>query len=398
MSMRVTLKQVALAAKVHHTTVSRALRGHHSIPKETQDRVRQIAAKLGYRPDAMLSSLIAYRQQIHRPKYNATLAWVTNHPTREGWKEQGKIAPPYQGAVSAIYRDAAEERANELGYKLETFWMREPNLNPKRLSSILHARNINGLLLAPQPRARSHTHLEWDRFSVVGLGFSLYYPAFNIVGNNHFHSMVTIMRELKGRGYRRIGLCLFFDVDERVDNNYRAVYQFRTQSLPPSERIPYFWSRNITQSVGKAFDAWFKRFQPDAIISCNWEVHLWLLNRGIKVPEDVGLVLTSTAHPRAICSGIYDHPDRVGRMAVDHLVGMIQREERGIPELPCRLEVEGSWCEGQTVRPRLWHEGKSTVEWSNRQQALRDLPIPSSAKFEPHLPNVKQWLAGLPPR
>jgi hypothetical protein len=36
-------------------------------------------------------------------------------------------------------------------------------------------------------------------------------------------------------------------------------------------------------------------------------------------------------------------------MAVDFLVDMLHRNERGIPAIPYRLMVEGSWCEGKTV-------------------------------------------------
>jgi LacI family transcriptional regulator len=372
-SMRVTLKQVAQVAGVHQTT-----------------------AKLGYRPDPMLSSLIAYRQQIRRPKYNATLAWITNHPTREGWKKQGIVSPSYQGSLSAIYRDAAEERARELGYGLETFWMREPHLKAQRLADILHARNINGLLLAPQPRARGHIRLDWSRFSVVGLGFSIFYPALHTIGNHHFDSMVKVLRELKARAYQRIGLCLFFDIDERVNNHFLAAYYFRARHSPSSEQIPHFWSRTITQSIERDFNLWFDRHRPDVIVSCNWEVLLWLLHRGIRVPEEVGFAMTTTAHPTAICSGIYDYPDRLGRMAVDHLVDMIQRGERGIPELPRRILVEGKWCDGQTVRSRARKSGKLEEQRQAQQATLRLLPIPSSTGFEPKMPDIDKWLASLP--
>jgi hypothetical protein len=36
-------------------------------------------------------------------------------------------------------------------------------------------------------------------------------------------------------------------------------------------------------------------------------------------------------------------------MAVDLLVDMMHRNERGIPPIPYRLMVEGSWCEGKTL-------------------------------------------------
>jgi hypothetical protein len=38
-------------------------------------------------------------------------------------------------------------------------------------------------------------------------------------------------------------------------------------------------------------------------------------------------------------------------MAVDLLVDMLHRNERGVPIIPYMLMVEGSWCEGRTLRP-----------------------------------------------
>jgi hypothetical protein len=41
---------------------------------------------------------------------------------------------------------------------------------------------------------------------------------------------------------------------------------------------------------------------------------------------------------------------QIGIMAVDLLVDMLHRNERGVPAMPYMLMVEGSWCEGRTLR------------------------------------------------
>ena len=38
--------------------------------------------------------------------------------------------------------------------------------------------------------------------------------------------------------------------------------------------------------------------------------------------------------------------------AVDFVVGMLHRNERGVPVVPHRLLIDGVWIEGTTVRPR----------------------------------------------
>lgn len=54
---RVTLRDVALAANVSTTTVSDSLNGSGSLPVTTRQRVRKIAAELGYRPSVAARSL-----------------------------------------------------------------------------------------------------------------------------------------------------------------------------------------------------------------------------------------------------------------------------------------------------------------------------------------------------
>ena len=62
--MAVTIKDIARQAGVAHTTVSRALRGSPLIPPETTQRIRQIAAELGYHPSAAARSLKTSRSQV----------------------------------------------------------------------------------------------------------------------------------------------------------------------------------------------------------------------------------------------------------------------------------------------------------------------------------------------
>jgi LacI family transcriptional regulator/LacI family repressor for deo operon, udp, cdd, tsx, nupC, and nupG len=61
--MPVTIKDIAKVAGVSHTTVSRALKGHHSIGAETTARIRKLAKEMGYMPSAVAQSLLSQRTQ-----------------------------------------------------------------------------------------------------------------------------------------------------------------------------------------------------------------------------------------------------------------------------------------------------------------------------------------------
>jgi len=59
--MRVTIKDIAKATGVSHSTVSRALRGQPEIPKETADKIKRVAIELGYVPSAVARGLKTQR-------------------------------------------------------------------------------------------------------------------------------------------------------------------------------------------------------------------------------------------------------------------------------------------------------------------------------------------------
>ena len=60
-TVRVTIKQVAQAAKVQYSTVSKALRGSGRIPAATRDRIQRIAEQIGYHRDPVMLALAAQR-------------------------------------------------------------------------------------------------------------------------------------------------------------------------------------------------------------------------------------------------------------------------------------------------------------------------------------------------
>jgi hypothetical protein len=44
--------------------------------------------------------------------------------------------------------------------------------------------------------------------------------------------------------------------------------------------------------------------------------------------------------------------EQVGRVAVELISRMIQNGEKGVPEYPYRVLIEGRWVDGKTVAPK----------------------------------------------
>jgi DNA-binding LacI/PurR family transcriptional regulator len=57
----VTIKDIAKAAGVSHTTVSRALKGNPAISPDTRERIQALARQMGYTPSAVAQSLLSQR-------------------------------------------------------------------------------------------------------------------------------------------------------------------------------------------------------------------------------------------------------------------------------------------------------------------------------------------------
>ena len=336
-SKRTTLRDIAQAAGIHCGTVSRALKDNPLVAVETRERVQRIAKEMGYVPDPMLSALTRYRWKTRTEQYRATIAWVTNGYSRTDWKCD----------TFSLYFQGAQERAASLGYTLEEFWLREPGMNWRRNSEVLRARGIAGLILAPQPRVKMRVRLDWRNFSAVAIGYTTFSPHLHIVTNDQFHSMVTVVRNVRARGYRRIVLWIQRVGDDRIDRGWTGGFLTQQQYWPESERLPILYSGQPLKSLRD----WFERYKPDAILGDEYIMRT-VREIGYRVPEDIGVASYAALNENAsnLC-GIDENPKATGAAAVDLLVGMMNRGERGVPEIHRRILVEGTWLEGTTLRP-----------------------------------------------
>lgn len=345
---RITLKMVAAEAGVHYSTVSLALNGHPSIPPATREHIRDVAERMGYRPDPLLASLVAYRMRKRRPTSQGVLGWVDMWPSGLGGR---RLYP-------ALWAGAAG-RAERLGWKLEEFQSASLGIGPERLSRMLRSRGIDGLLIPPMPGERTALELEWAAFSAITIGTTLGSPHLHRVLPHQVHNMQMLMRTLRDMGYARPGLAFDHTLNERTLHYWSAAYLDAQTTLPKARRVAPFEIRS--DDKGSGLLAWVGRWRPDVIIATRAaEVRLALEKAGMRIPSDIGIV--SPAFPteswRAAgelpdgLSGIDERFDIIGATAVDTLVGLIHRHERGVPEHAMHIMIEGRWTPGRSVASR----------------------------------------------
>jgi LacI family transcriptional regulator len=346
------MAQVAKQAGVHVTTVSLALRNHPSLPPATRQRLQALAERMGYEPDPTLRSLIAYRSQLREPRHHQTLAYLTNWPTREGWKAVPAHADFFVGATA---------KAARLGYRLEHFWLGEAGFTHRRMSDVLFSRGIQGVVVASQ-RADCDTPLalEWPRFAGVKIDFFPHDPALHTVTNDQRAMVHLAMRRVRAAGYRRIGFVMPQWWDEIVDLAWSAGFLAEQQRSRSEDRVPIFTYADPAGNYlapRDRFGAWFRRHEPEAIISYAPFVRPHLEAMGLAVPRDVAFVDVFLAANDAATAGVRQNCQRVGEVAVEVLVGQLQQHVLGLPALPTVTMVEGTWCEGASLPERVMASG-----------------------------------------
>lgn len=347
------MADIARRAGVHVTTVSLALRNNPRLPQATRERIQALAAEMEYRPDPAIASLVAYRHAISRPSAPQPLAYVTGWDTQWGWKDRPAHLQFFEGAST---------RARQLGFDLQHFWLRAPEMTDKRMGQILHARGITGLIFASNTTTTDQPlDFEWQRFSAVQIDFLPSKPDLHRVSNDQRGIIQVAMRRAFALGYRRIGLVLPAWWDEGVSLAWSAGFLAEQQILQPNEVVPmlrYLWPDPTGNSTSGGEDpcvptellrTWVRKHRPEVIIGHELHVLRPLERIGLRVPQDVAFVDLFLTGNDGKLAGVRHNSRRVGELAVEILSGQLQHNVYGLPEFPTVTLVEGTWCEGASL-------------------------------------------------
>lgn len=360
-SSRTNFAAIAEEAGCSRMTVSRVMRNERYISPEIREKVLNAVKKLGYKPNPMVSAYMSYVRSGSNQTGVGVLAYLTNSPTRGSWRTNSTFSRFYEGAF---------RRAEQRGFRLEEFWLRERGLSAARISRILHSRGIHGLIVAPVPSAHGHLNLDWKKFSIATIGYSLLKPYLPRASNDQFSSMLIALRELYHLGYRKIAMMLPKLDDERVHYHWSAAYlsffQRRDLPLPYQPFLPLVWNRTV--STG-----WVKENQPEAVVSTCEMIHKWLSAEGYRLPQDLGLVNLDWSPRFEGCAGIDQRAEAVGSAAVDLVVDQINRNEFGLPDKPNEVILTGAWVPGATVVRRV-----ETA--SRRRKTTSQRKVPAKSK------------------
>lgn len=331
----VTLQQLADKLGLSRAAVSFALRNQPGVSDEVRNRVRALADQLGYRPNALVAAHMAHIRAGRPPRYRATIGFVLF------WR------PDKSDTLHQLYSAGLKDRARELGYRVEEFVL-DRELNAVRLARILRSRGITGVVIGPLVSPGPLPDFAWDSLATAAIGYSVREPEVHRACFDHFGGMGTVLGQLTRRGYRRPGLVLPTDDDERI--MHVSIARFLAwQHLESAARpVPPLLAPEIRPEL---LAAWVKKHKPDVVISPRHAVRGWLESAGLSVPGEIGFVTPCWLPSHADCSGIDQNPHLLGSAAAELLVTQLQRNEHGLPAEPQLTLLQGRWVEGKTLRP-----------------------------------------------
>ena len=334
----ITLQDIATRAGVSKMTVSLALRGHPHAAAKTQERIRALAAEMGYRPNPLVVANMAQLRAGRRSSYAGTIAFLGPGKSPE---------PVALGAHNGNIFTGARRRAESLGYQLKWFSLAQ-GITGSRLSSILKARGIFGVVLSTDLLLPDGQQLDWSQFALAATGRTEIGHEIHRTTGDYYPPSREACQRCRDRGYRRIGLAISREHDTAHQGLHRSAMLGCQHDWPEEDRVPVWigdpWS--VT-----TFTAWWRRHRPDVVIASSDEPLFWLRASGRRVPEDVGFLRPHVANRElGACGFLFDEAE-IGGAAVDLVVEQLNHNERGIPKVVKRVLLPGRWYEGQSLRP-----------------------------------------------
>jgi DNA-binding LacI/PurR family transcriptional regulator len=334
--MPVSIREIARLSGVSVATVSRTLQGKGRASQATRDRIISIARSYGYVPDPLLSRAFSYIRTPGRQGYRETLALIIEWPTEEG--------PDSQKFIHA----GASEQAAAMGYKLEAFTVSGRPSDQRRLSRMIQARGIRGVIVIPRlGSTRARLDFNWSKFAGVEIGRTLWYPTnLHRVESGGYQKVLEAFHILKKIGYKRIGMAVEPTQNRHQHGIYYSAFLLTQLNLPARNRVPIFAPNGLWNE--STFRHWLRREKPDVLFLNKVNtLSVWLEKLHVRVPQDLSLFCANAPAPH--WSGLRRDYSGMGRRAVELAAQLLSNDKIGLYGNPHSIQIDEFWQAGETL-------------------------------------------------
>ena len=305
---RTSLKDLAQELGVSIATVSRALRSSPEIGKEMQERVKELAKRLNYRPNPFAQSL-----------------------RKEAPRMIGVVVPNLVTHYYAAVLDGIEDEAGKAGYSVISANTHEDTAAEVRAIDNFISLHVEGIIACLSQNTTDYSHFE--EISKMGIplvffGRTCLPELFSSVTANGDEAAQQATQHLIDTGSRRIAFIggpNHLDMVRRRKHGYlEALRENRIpidRNLVICEKIDYQWALEATTRL-------LKEQHPDAIVAFNdiitFAAFTAIKEQGLHVPDDVALIgFTDDLHAKYVTprmSAIEDQSHLMGQTACQLLL------------------------------------------------------------------------------
>lgn len=337
-SPKPTIRLIAQTTGLSKATVANALNGSSTVARDTAERVMQVAKKLGYTRNPMVGVLMSAVRRSEARTLQGTFAVV----------EIAEPARPDHGPFHRALLDGCLECAEELGFGLDSFRLDPDALSPERLSGILKARGIRGVVVLPSWNLPDFSRFDWTWLTGVYTDYFTEAPSLSSVCCDHYRTVLEGLETLREMGYRRPGMIFEKGREERIHMRMSAALRTFHSIHPEVSRIePKFMQKVDREEVL----AWLDESAPDVVLSHNGTALIdWIQESGREVPRDIGFFCLNVAKADRMVAGLDLRPREIGRFAVEQLIAQVQRKAWGRARTPTAIFVLGEIVAGPTIR------------------------------------------------
>ncbi len=305
---RTSLKDLAQELGVSIATVSRALRSSPEIGKEMQERVKELAKRLNYRPNPFAQSL-----------------------RKEAPRMIGVVVPNLVTHYYAAVLDGIEDEAVKAGYSVISANTHEDTAAEVRAIDNFISLHVEGIIACLSQNTTDYSHFE--EISKMGIplvffGRTCLPELFSSVTANGDEAAQQATQHLIDTGSRRIAFIggpNHLDMVRRRKHGYlEALRENRIpidRNLVICEKIDYQWALEATTRL-------LKEQHPDAIVAFNdiitFAAFTAIKEQGLHIPDDVALIgFTDDLHAKYVTprmSAIEDQSHLMGQTACQLLL------------------------------------------------------------------------------
>ena len=233
---------------------------------------------------------------------------------------------------------------------VEEFWLQQPDMRPERLKQIIETRGIRGLILMaaldPDTIDESYSKI-WYNFSCSVIGVTHLKNQLNCSSNDQYLTTRHATEKILELGYQRPLMMIPANDDALLEDEFSSGFYSVTRRLAKKQQLDLF---DLNISDLSAALAAIKKHKPDVILTNKIELFTAMIESGLRVPEDVGVVHIDWHDGIPHLAGMRQNNRVVGSAGVDLVVGQLQKNESGALEFPQVVHVESAWIDGPSVR------------------------------------------------